>query len=113
LRIYVAGPYTAETPERIRRNVNVAMDVAIALYSRGHFPFVPHLTHFVDERARETGHTLAWDDYIRWDTAWLEVCDALLFLGSSRGADYELAVAKRLGKQVFYSLDEVPAAQGQ
>jgi hypothetical protein len=109
LRIYIAGPYTADTPERIRRNVNVALDAAITLYFKGHFPFVPHLTHFVDERGKETGRRLAWEDYIRWDTAWLEVSDALLYLGSSRGADIELEEAKRRGKRIFYSLQEIPS----
>ena len=109
LRIYVAGPYTAPSVEHLRRNVNVALDVSIALYFKGHFPFIPHLTHFVDERAAETGHHLTWEDYIRWDTAWLEASDALLYLGSSRGADLELETAKRLGKRIFYSLDEIPS----
>ncbi len=108
LRIYIAGPYTAGTQSEMVRHVNAAIDAGIAAYKKGHFPFIPHLTHFVDQRAEEVGLSLTWEDYIRWDLAWLEECDAILYLGSSRGADLELAQAIRLGKRVFRSTDEVP-----
>ena len=108
LKIYIAGPYSAETAEQRLKNVNIAIDAGIAVYFKGHFPYVPHLTHFVDDRANETGITMKWEDYIRWDMPWVEVCDALLYLRSSRGADLELEAAKDSGKQIFYSVDEVP-----
>lgn len=108
LRIYIAGPYSAIDGATRQSNVQRAMDAGISLYLMGHFPYVPHLTHFIDERANSVGIHLKWEDYIRWDTAWLEVCDAILYLGASRGADIELDVAKKLGKQVFYSISEIP-----
>lgn len=108
LRIYVAGPYTASSEKETSRNVDMAIDAALALYKKGHFPYVPHLTHFIDERARRSGVEMAWEDYVfRWDSAWLELCDALLFLGDSPGARKELELAQRLGKKIFYSLDEI------
>jgi len=90
LLVYVAGPYSASTAERRERNVEAAVDAGVALFQRGHFPYIPHLTHFVDLRAKQTGITLEWEDYISWDLPWLERCDALLYLGSSKGADLEL-----------------------
>ena len=110
LKIYVAGPYTANTIDQIEKNVNVAIDAAFKIFSKGHFPYIPHLTHFVDRRAKDTGVNLQWEDYIRWDMVWVETCDALLYLNSSRGADIELQAAKRLGKQIFCSVDEIPCA---
>lgn len=110
LKIYVAGPYTAPTAGRRLSNVNAAIDAGIALFFKGHFPHVPHLTHFVDERANETGARLSWEDYIRWDMPWVAACDALLYLSGSRGADLELEAAKAAGKLIFYSVDEVPEA---
>ena len=108
LRIYVAGPYTASSESEILNNVDRAIDAALALYKKGHFPYVPHLTHFIDERARRSGVEMAWEDYVfRWDSAWLELCDALLFLADSPGARKELELAQRLGKRIFYSPDEV------
>ncbi len=111
LRIYVAGPYTAKTPADIVSNVERAIDVGIALFKKGHIPFIPHLTHFVDLRAKEKGIPVGWEEYIRWDLGWLSLCDALIYLGSSPGADLELASAQRLGKRVFHSLDDVPTVR--
>jgi hypothetical protein len=111
LKIYIAGPYSAETEEQRVKNVNAAIDASFEVFAKGHFPYVPHLTHYVDARANEVGHNLTWEDYIRWDMPWVRVCDALLFLRSSRGADLELQEAKNLGKQIFYTLGEIPALE--
>lgn len=109
MRIYVAGPYTAPTTEGRLANTYRAVDAGLALMKMGHAPFVPHLTHFSDERALETeGAHRGYQDWMDLDDAYLEVCDALLYLMPSRGADIELARAKELGLQIFYSLDEVP-----
>jgi hypothetical protein len=111
LRIYIAGPYQAPSAVHRQANVNKAIDAALRLLKKGHLPFVPHLTHFVDVRASELGTPLQWEDYISWDLAWLEVADALLLLGRSRGADIEYERAKKLGKIIFHSIDEVPNAE--
>lgn len=112
LKIYIAGPYTADTEFLRLRNVNAAIDVAFQLFSKGHYPYIPHLTHFIDLRASEIGRFLSWEDYIKWDLPWVEVCDALFYLSPSRGADLELERARQLGRRVFYSIDEVPEATG-
>ena len=108
LRIYIAGPYSADSEDQVVSNVAVAIDAAIHLVKRGHYPFVPHLTHFVDLRAKEIGAELLWEDYLRWDMEWLKLCDAVLFLGNSKGADLELQAAVEMGKEVYYSLDGIP-----
>ena len=110
MRIYVAGPYTAANAKGHEINTWRAIDAGIALFRKGHFPYVPHLTHFVDLRAKRTGVTLQWSDFITWDMPWLKMCDALLYLGKSKGADLELEQAKKLGKRIFFSLSEVPKA---
>src|ERR671926_231285 len=108
LKIYIAGPYSAETAEQRLQNVNVAIDAALQVFFKGHFPYVPHLTHYVDERANATNITMRWEDYITWDMPWVATCEALLYLRSSRGADLELQAAQALGKRIFYSVDEIP-----
>jgi hypothetical protein len=108
LLIYVAGPYTGSDRREIDRNVSRAIDVGIEIFNKGHFPYVPHLTDLVDKRAKELGKELSWGDFMAWDAPWLRVCDALLFVGESRGANIELEEAKRLGKTIFYSSSEVP-----
>jgi len=110
MRIYIAGPYSAESEDAIRANVRAAIDAAITLVRKGHAPYIPHLTHFVDERSREVGANLTWEDYLEWDLAWLRVCDAFLYLGSSRGADLELAAAEKSGMRIYRSLDDIEPA---
>jgi len=109
LKIYVAGPYTASTPDEITVNVNNAIDAAITIYEKGHYPYIPHLTHWIELRSRETERGLKWEDYIEMDHVWLEVCDAFLFLEESRGANLELEYAKKHGKKIFYNINEIPS----
>ena len=110
LRVYIAGPYSAATEKERVANVQVAIDAGIEVYRKGHFPFIPHLTHYVDLRSVQLGAGLEWKDYIEWDLEWLKCCDAILFLGSSRGADIELRAARSFGLLVFGTVDEVPPA---
>lgn len=107
LRIYVAGPYSAPSEDERELNTRRAIEAGLALFKLGHTPFIPHLTHYVDLHAHRTGVVMTWDDYIRLDLEWLDVCDALLYLGPSKGADLELQYALKAGKRVFRSLLEI------
>ena len=111
MRIYIAGPYTAPNRQETDQNVNRAIDAGIEVFNRGHFPYVPHLTHLVDQRARDTGEEMSWADFIKWDNPWLQISDALLLIAESPGANIELQEAKRLGKTIFYSTNEIPWLQ--
>lgn len=102
--IYVAGPYSASTDEGKCENTMVAIDTGLVLLERGHYPFIPHLTHFVDQRTDE----LDYQDYMEWDEELLKRCDSFYYLGSSPGADAELDVAEDRGMTVYRSLSEVP-----
>ncbi|MGH9354470.1 MAG: DUF1937 family protein [Terriglobia bacterium] len=115
LKVYIAGPYTAPTDEEISANVTRAIDAALALYAKGHIPFVPHLTHHIEARARQLGAHISWQDYIsHWDAPWLEMCDAVLLLQESPGSMQEIEMAKRWGKLIFRGGAEiVPPAEGQ
>lgn len=106
--IFIAGPYSAETSRRVEQNVNAAIDAAIEILRKGQIPFVPHLSHLVDQRAARIGATLDWSDFVKWSLAILPRCDALLYLGSSPGADLELEKATSLGIPIFHSIDEIP-----
>lgn len=108
MKIYVAGPYTASSYNQIQQNVNNAIDAAISVYKKGHFPYIPHLTHWIELRSKETNQNLKWEDYLEMDRTWLDNCDALLFLNPSKGANLELEHAKNNNKKIFYSVDEIP-----
>lgn len=107
LKIYIAGPYSADTMEGKLNNTNKAIDIGIQLYKKGHYPYIPHLTHWIDLRSKEINIDLAWEDYIKWDLKWLDTCDALLYLGKSKGADIELEYAIKKEKIIFYSVNEI------
>ena len=113
LLIYVAGPYSGSSRPEIDENVNRAIDHGIEIFNRGHFPYVPHLTDLIDRRAKERGNEMSWSDFMAWDAPWLKVCDALLFIGESKGANIELEEAKQLGLTVFYSISEIPRLERQ
>lgn len=90
LRVYVAGPYTAD-PDACTR---AAITAGNELLDAGHAPFVPHLAHY--------WHTLhgprGYEDWMRIDLAWLRAADVVLRLpGESAGADREIALAQELG----------------
>ncbi len=110
LRIYIAGPYTSLDEKGHELNTHRAIDAGIAVFKKGHHPYIPHLTHYVDLRAKAARIELSWSDYIEWDLPWLDMCDALLFLGKSKGADLELERAKKQGKRIYLSIAEIPEA---
>jgi len=105
LKIYVAGPYSADTEVGILCNVGNAIDVGIELMKKGHLPYIPHLSHWVDKRMI---FKYSWEDWMEFDFKWLKKCDALFYIESSKGADMELELAKKLNKQVYYKIGDVP-----
>ena len=111
MKIYVAGPYSADTEEEIEANVQRAIDAGIDLFRKGHTPFIPHLSHWVELRAQERDIEMAWSDYMAWDMVWLQSCDGLLHLFPSRGANLERETARRLGLKIWYVADQIPAAR--
>ncbi|MHA2191232.1 MAG: DUF4406 domain-containing protein [Candidatus Thorarchaeota archaeon] len=111
MKIYVAGPYTGSTMEQIDNNVQKAIDAGIQIWKKGHFPFIPHVLHWVDLRAHELNVPMNWDDYMLWDAPWLDDCDALFLLAESKGALLECQRAEEEGKVIFHSIDEIPNVQ--
>lgn len=107
MKIYVAAPYTAASREEVEKNVTRAIDAGIELLKRGHVPFIPHLTHYVELRAQERDIPITYDEYLDWDREWLDLCDALVYLGRSKGVDIEIARADELGIPIFASVEEV------
>ena len=108
LRIFVSGPYSADTAEKREANTQRAIDAGIAIIHRGHHAYIPHLTHYLDIRATAIGQPLGYEDYMRLDLEWLHFCDALLTIGSSPGADRELQFAERNGLIIYRSVWDVP-----
>jgi len=90
-----------------QRNVDRAIEIFHQLKARGHYPFVPHLSHYLHI------HPSCPDDYGVWwyefDLTFLDDwADALFFISPSHGATMELERAKKNELKIFYSIDEVP-----
>jgi hypothetical protein len=105
--LYLAHPYSAPTQRARLRNVEKTMDAAIQLYYHGFCSICPNLFHFLDDRATAIGKPLQWLDYMVWDVNLLSRCDALLYLGQSKGTDIEKAWAEKHNLPVFYSIEAV------
>ena len=114
LKIYVAGPYAPPKGTEIHDAARVAhkhtiraIKAGIAIIEKGHSPFIPHLMHFVH---LETRKSLPAEFYYSYDMVWLRHCDALLFIGRSKGALHELDWAKNQGKLIFRKIAKIPLA---
>jgi hypothetical protein len=107
--VYVAGPYSHPTEEGRLANVEGALRAGYEVLRRGHHPIIPHLSHWFDLWHESAfGERMDGEDYMQWDFVMLRRCDALLLLGSSPGADREVALARELGIPVYTSLNALP-----
>lgn len=111
MKIYVAGPYSGSTLEEMEENVRKAMEAGLRIWKKGHFPYIPHLTHWPDILAAELEIEMDWKDYMNWHAPWVDHCDALFLLVESKGALLEYNRAKEEGKQIFHTLDEIPTVK--
>lgn len=116
MRIYVAAPYSARTKnthtavQEVAHNVDKAIRVAIKLIEKGHYPFVPHLSHYIHTNMSCPKDYGDW--YYDYDNSFLtHWAEALFYVEPSFGADNELKLAKKLGLEIFFDLDEVPEAK--
>lgn len=110
-RIYVAGKYSAATPEERLANTRRAMEVGIHLWRKGYAPFIPHLSHFADALATELGLPIGYSEWVEWDDCFQVTCQAFFYDSESKGADREFVNAQLMGQPVFRKLEDVPLAQ--
>src|SRR5579871_2870926 len=116
LLILVAGPYrsgTNDDPAKIAANVKAMTDTAVQVYRAGHIPILGEWIalplidaagskRIGDEVFNEIFHPLAERLVAR--------CDACLRIGGpSQGADLMVQIAQQNGRQVFYSMNDVPS----
>jgi hypothetical protein len=107
MRVYVAGPYSAnnviEVLENIRRGQRASVEILLA----GHEPFCPWLDYQFQFMLRE-GENLTVKDYYRYSMAWLEVSDAMVILDgwqNSKGTLAEVDCAQKLGIQIYHGVE--------
>jgi hypothetical protein len=115
LMILIAGPYrsgTGDDPVLLRQNLNRLEEAAWPLFQAGHLPMIGEwvaLPVLASAGVTDVAHPLAADVMYPTAERLLERCDAVLRLpGDSRGADQDVAIARRRGIPVYTSLHEVP-----
>lgn len=109
MMIYVAGPYTADTEAGIEENCARAIEVGLDLLTKGHCPVIPHLGRLVDLHLDRTGGARpSWQAWMDWTNGLLVRCDALYFIGPSRGATIERGIAESRGMPVYERIEDVP-----
>jgi hypothetical protein len=115
--ILVAGPYrsgTNDDPRLIERNVAAMTDASLRLFRAGHLPVMgewyalPLIEHAGSSRI---GDAVFDEIFHPISRRLVSKCDAVLRIGGpSTGADEMVALARRHGKTVYRSIEEIPAA---
>jgi hypothetical protein len=115
MMILIAGPYrsgTQDDPEKITANVHFMESFALPIFRKGHVPVLgewfalPLLSlagskQIGDQAFKEIFHLIA--------ERVLEKCDAVLRVGGpSEGADHMIDVARQLGLNVFFAMEDIP-----
>ncbi len=115
LWIMIAGPYMSGTDgdlAKIAANRARLESYCLPIYQRGHLPLVGEwLVHPIAHAAGSRADGDAAFNAYQYPVAQrlLSRCDAVLRIeGASKGADLDVATARRLGLPVFASLDDIP-----
>ncbi len=112
LRIYIAGPYTADTIGQRNRNIETARYHCALLIKAGHYPFCPHtMSAKFDDDYPEIGY----EQYMKMYLHWMRFCDSLYPLDGwqkSSGTKREITLAEKLSLDIYYDPTEVPQVVG-
>lgn len=111
-RIYIAGPYSAETENEIVAHVEVATKHAAIVMALGHDVFCPHaMSRPIDLHIRTNRFPDATFAYERWMRMCFGMIEnwatGLLYTAPSPGSDRELALAEHLGRAIYRNTGEV------
>ena len=106
--IGVAGPYTAETEEKQKSNLD-AMNIAAAkLLEMGHIPLIG-----MNAALPVIGLVNVSDKYkatMDISLAVIDSCEGILMIGESPGASKERDLILSKGLPVYYKIEDIPMA---
>ena len=118
MMILIAGPYrsgTNDDPQLIQENVDAMMEVALDVFFRGHLPVLGEwyaLPLLEQVGSQVIGDELFNSIFHPVARRLVPFCTGCLRIGGpSLGADDMVETARKHGKSVFYSIDEIPAEQ--
>lgn len=111
-RIYIAGPLMnghTTSAEVGYENAKKVFTIAEQLMQKGWSPYIPHLSIYMWDHIKQTQHRdIPWEEWMQLDSAFINVCQAIFFVGHSKGADRELKYAIDHDLKVYVNIDEVP-----
>ena len=116
--ILIAGPYRSGTnndPVLIQQNMDKLESYALPIFRKGHIPMIGEwvanpLIHLAG--SKEVGDEIFQEIQYPVAHRLLTKCDAVLRIeGASKGADQDVEIAKKLGLDIYYSLDEIPSKE--
>lgn len=105
--IAIAGPYSADTAEQRRNNLDALNKAAAAVMKLGHIPVVgvnaalPVLEWLKPESDK-------YDAIMTISLALVDRCEAILMIGESRGANRERDLIRSKNLPVYEDIIEVP-----
>lgn len=116
MRVYIAGPYQAETYGAVERNVQAAIEAAFRIHHDCDtvYCFIPHLyfwangdsamaEHRPDKKYEASkNHEAYW---LAHGLAYLETCGALVYIALSPGTHKEIAHARHRGIEVYKGVE--------
>ncbi|MBL8006321.1 MAG: DUF4406 domain-containing protein [Ignavibacteria bacterium] len=106
MMIAVAGPYSAETEEERKSNLDAMNTAAAEIYMKGHIPVIGvNAALFITEKLEKNIRKKAMTEI---SLAVVEKCDALLLLKESPGANLERDLILSQGKKIYESTEEIP-----
>jgi len=118
MMILIAGPYrggTNDDPILIANNLEKLEAMALPLFNAGHIPIIGEWVAL--PLLKKAGSKKPGDEIynsISYPVAarLLTKCDAVLRIeGASNGADQDVKIAKELGLEIYYRLEDVPEVQ--
>lgn len=104
--IGVAGPYSADTEEERKENLEAMNEAAGKLLESGHIPLIGvNAALPVVSRAKIKNKYKAMMDI---SLAVIDKCEGILLIGESPGANKERDLILSKGLPVYYNIDEIP-----
>ena len=107
MRIYVAGPLSADTTCGYLRNLARMVKTAVILRRMGHYPYTPGLDFLFVIVAEVMGYAFDLEDVYELNYPWIAVSEAVYMIARSPGTDREVEYARQLGIPVYTRFEEV------
>lgn len=104
--IAIAGPYTADSEEKMQSNLDAMNDVCTEVYKKGHIPVVGLNNALpVVNRLQNINR---YEAIMKISLAVVDRCDAILILGNSPGTLKERDLFEEKKFHVYYTIEDIP-----